>query len=225
MQSFPDGFLWGTATAAHQVEGASANSDWSDWEQQPGRIRNQDRSTVACDCWKGERYRGDLLAKSLITLHHFTNPRWLAAKRAWENRDVVPLFERYAARAVQEFGDLCDFWITINEPTVYVYAGYLNGNWPPGRKDVRLAMRVGANMLRAHAAAYDAIHRLQPNARVGVAHSIRPLLPQNPRSRLNRVIARMQHHAYNNLVLLAMVDGRLRFPLGMGEIVYGERTE
>jgi beta-glucosidase len=34
--SFPDGFLWGTATAAHQVEGGNWNNDWWAWEHTPG---------------------------------------------------------------------------------------------------------------------------------------------------------------------------------------------
>ena len=25
---FPDGFLWGAATAAHQIEGGNLNNDW-----------------------------------------------------------------------------------------------------------------------------------------------------------------------------------------------------
>ena len=33
---FPDGFLWGTATAAHQVEGGNSNSDWWEWELRAG---------------------------------------------------------------------------------------------------------------------------------------------------------------------------------------------
>jgi beta-glucosidase len=33
---FPDGFLWGTATAAHQVEGGNVNNDWWAWEHAPG---------------------------------------------------------------------------------------------------------------------------------------------------------------------------------------------
>jgi len=33
---FPEGFLWGTATAAHQVEGGNSNSDWWEWELRPG---------------------------------------------------------------------------------------------------------------------------------------------------------------------------------------------
>jgi beta-glucosidase len=32
---FPAGFMWGTATAAHQVEGNNSNSDWWDWELRP----------------------------------------------------------------------------------------------------------------------------------------------------------------------------------------------
>ena len=35
MPSFPTGFLWGSATAAHQVEGGNHNNDWWDWEHDP----------------------------------------------------------------------------------------------------------------------------------------------------------------------------------------------
>jgi beta-glucosidase len=34
--SFPEGFFWGTATAAHQVEGNNINNDWWEWEHAPG---------------------------------------------------------------------------------------------------------------------------------------------------------------------------------------------
>ena len=33
---FPEGFLWGAAAAAHQVEGDNRNSDWWAWENRPG---------------------------------------------------------------------------------------------------------------------------------------------------------------------------------------------
>jgi beta-glucosidase len=33
--SFPDEFLWGTATAAHQIEGGNVNNDWWTWEHNP----------------------------------------------------------------------------------------------------------------------------------------------------------------------------------------------
>ncbi|MFN8036589.1 MAG: glycoside hydrolase family 1 protein [Acidimicrobiia bacterium] len=34
-RALPDGFLWGTATAAHQVEGGNWNNDWWAWEHDP----------------------------------------------------------------------------------------------------------------------------------------------------------------------------------------------
>ena len=256
--SFPDGFLWGTATAAHQVEGANDNNDWWDWERTPGHIKHGDTSAVACDWWKGGRYAGDFdLAKSLgqnahrlsvdwsriepregewnagafafyrrvlgalrernmeplVTLHHFANPRWLAAKGAWETAAVVPLFERYAAKVVQELGDLCDFWVTINEPIVYAFSGYIDGIWPPGKKDLFLGFRVLANMVRGHAAAYHAIHHLQPGARVGVAHHLVRFLPAEKYSILDRWAASLRDRLANRLYFRALVDGQLRFPL------------
>jgi beta-glucosidase len=33
---FPDGFVWGTAAAAHQAEGGNWNNDWWEWEHTPG---------------------------------------------------------------------------------------------------------------------------------------------------------------------------------------------
>ena len=35
MIQFPDGFVWGTATAAHQTEGGNWNNDWWMWEHNP----------------------------------------------------------------------------------------------------------------------------------------------------------------------------------------------
>jgi len=54
---FPKGFLWGTATAAHQVEGGNKNNNWSRFEERSGVIKNGDRSGQACDHWN--RYRQD----------------------------------------------------------------------------------------------------------------------------------------------------------------------
>jgi beta-glucosidase len=55
---FPRGFLWGTATAAHQVEGNNTNNDWWAWEQQSGHIVQGHKSGLADDWWGG-RWRED----------------------------------------------------------------------------------------------------------------------------------------------------------------------
>jgi len=149
----------------------------------------------------------------LVTLHHFTNPLWLVEKGGWETEAVVPLFERYVTHVVEELGDLVTWWCTINEPNVYVFQGYADGVWPPGKQDMGLAFRVLRNMLLAHGAAYQAIHRQQPEAMVGVAHAVRGFDPANPHSPLDRLAARLPHYLFNELVAMAITRGVLAFPL------------
>ncbi len=54
---FPKGFLWGSATAAHQVEGNNTQNDWYLWEQE-GNVSNQQVSGLACDHYN--RFREDI---------------------------------------------------------------------------------------------------------------------------------------------------------------------
>ncbi len=54
---FPEGFLWGTATSAHQVEGGNSNSDWWDWERRPG-TPCREPSGAAIDQYN--RYEADM---------------------------------------------------------------------------------------------------------------------------------------------------------------------
>jgi len=54
-RDFPEGFLFGAATSAHQVEGGNSLSDWWAWELQGG---SKDLSGDACDHYR--RYRQDI---------------------------------------------------------------------------------------------------------------------------------------------------------------------
>ena len=61
--SFPDGFVWGAATAAYQIEGAVAEggrgeSIWDRFSHTPGKVRNGDTGDVACDHY--HRYADDV---------------------------------------------------------------------------------------------------------------------------------------------------------------------
>lgn len=55
--TFPEGFLWGTATAAHQIEGGNVNNDWWAYEHQPGSLCTEP-SGDACDSF--HRYPEDV---------------------------------------------------------------------------------------------------------------------------------------------------------------------
>ncbi|PJE95432.1 beta-glucosidase [Streptomyces carminius] len=64
---FPPDFVWGTATAAYQIEGA-ANEDgrtpsiWDTYSRTPGKVRNGDTGDIACDHY--HLWRDDLAIMS-----------------------------------------------------------------------------------------------------------------------------------------------------------------
>jgi len=205
--NFPPGFLWGTATAAHQIEGNNSNNDWWHWEKSKKDIPD---SGVACnhyDLYKEDfklakeilhnnahrlslewariepregvydekemlhykKVLGELRRlglKTMVTLHHFTNPLWFAQKSGWEKKENLKYFKRYVSFCAREFNDLVDYWIVINEPNVYLTMSYLRGFWPPEKKNLLLALRVFLNLASAHKRAYRIIHQTIPAAQV-----------------------------------------------------------
>jgi beta-glucosidase len=71
MTKFPDGFLWGSATAAHQIEGGNVNNDWWAWEHNPesGCVAS---SGDACDSWQRWRDDVDLVADLGLNAYRFS---------------------------------------------------------------------------------------------------------------------------------------------------------
>ncbi len=250
---FPEGFLWGTATAAHQVEGRNQNNTWYAWEQEEGRIAKGHQSGLACDWWGGrwredfdraqaghqnahrlsiawsriqpapdrwdesalDRYREmlkglhDRKIKPMVTLHHFSEPLWVAEMGGWENEAIVDLFSEFVRRAVEALIPFCDLWITINEPNVFAVMAYLEGVAPPGKKDLKLTLQVLYNMVRAHAQAYKIIHDLQPEARVGTALQYRGFKPASWLP-LNHWMAKFHSKLFNDLFPRTLMDGQFR---------------
>lgn len=69
---FPEDFRWGTATAAHQVEGNNTNNDWWAWEQQPGTILEGHTSGLASDWWANAEADLDLAAEMGTNAHRLS---------------------------------------------------------------------------------------------------------------------------------------------------------
>ncbi len=160
MATFPDGFLWGAATAGHQVEGGNVNADiWAaEWAE---RSMFREPSGDACDHY--HRYAEDigLLADvglrayrfsvewsrvepergyvsraeldhyrrvaatcrqhgitPVVSLNHFTVPRWFSKAGGWNRDDASEEFGRYAEAVTAHLGDLVPWVCTLNEPNI-----------------------------------------------------------------------------------------------------------
>lgn len=252
---FPKGFLWGTATASHQVEGGNTNNNWYRWEQEG---HTADKSLLACDWWGGRwkedfdraaetgqnahrlsvewsriqpspdrwdeealdryrtmlRYLCDHGITPMVTIHHFTDPLWLGELGGWETDAIIALFQTFTHKVVDALKDYCSLWCTINEPNVYALEGYIRGNFPPGKSDIKLGLHVQANMARAHAAAYRTIHALQQEARVGYALHFRPQTPYHPMSPLDRLLSNIRFSGINLAFPSAISTGVMVSPVG-----------
>ncbi|MET7394920.1 family 1 glycosylhydrolase [Dactylosporangium sp. NPDC005572] len=147
--------------------------EWSRIEPAPGEFS---RAAVA-------HYRRVLTAlagtgmTAFVTLHHFTLPRWFAARGGWLGPDAVHLFARYCRHVAAELGELMPFVCTINEPQMVALHGYLEGYHPPGTTNPVLWKRVGRTLLDAHHAAVAAVRAASPGAQTGLAVQLPLLAP------------------------------------------------
>lgn len=202
------------------------NGRWrEDFERAAAASQNAHRLSVdwariqpAPDRWDEEaldRYR--LMVRGLtergltplVTLHHFNNPKWLEDRGGWENPETPALFAAFARRVAAALKNYVSIWVTINEPNVFMYFGYVEGAWPPGKRSLDAALRAAANLVRGHAAAYKAIHTEQPEAQVGAAHHIRGFGPMSAWNPLDRVGAGLLNQLFNNMIPQAMASGKL----------------
>lgn len=250
-KQFPDGFYWGAATAAYQVEGGIENTDWAKAARE-GRVpvagrssdhyhryeedfdiaksigHNAHRFSVewariepeegTFDEKEIEHYRDVLKAlhargiTPFITLWHFTLPLWFSESGGFERKDAPEIFARYCAYVVEQLGDLCEHFSTMNEPIVYATDGYLRGTWPPFKRfrltdHVKLTnsgksyepnpekgvrplftyLKVCKQLTRAHNGAYDAIKEVSPNTEVSIVKHV--ILFESNWNPINKIVA------------------------------------
>jgi beta-glucosidase len=139
--------------------------EWSRIEPRPGRFSadwlEHYRSMLAC-C----RAHG---LSTVLTLHHFTNPLWIAAAGGWENPATAERFTRFAAMVAGELGDAIDVVITINEPNIPALLGYEEGLFPPGKRDRAARLQATKVLIESHRGAVAAIRGVRPGLPVGLA--------------------------------------------------------
>jgi beta-glucosidase len=69
-----------------------------------------------------------------VTLYHWDLPQKLEDIGGWTNRSIINHFVFYVSVCLKYFGDRVKNWMVMNEPTVFVGAGYFLGIHAPGKK-------------------------------------------------------------------------------------------
>lgn len=159
----------------------------------------------------------------VVTLLHFTSPKWLIVKGGWENEETVAYFVRYAKYVTEQLGSELRYICTINEANMGLQLAAIAKRFqlmaaqaakaPQTAKGAEGTVQVGMNfekmmenmkyaaaenaevfgtpkpqvfvsehtaegdalIMRAHAAARDAIKALYPGIKVGVTLSMHDL--------------------------------------------------
>ncbi len=194
--------------------------EWARIEPEEGRFDAAEiehyRRVIAC-C----RARG---VEPVVTLLHFTSPRWLIAKGGWEAESTIAYFERYVTYVMEQLGSELHYVCTINEANMGLQLAAISQRFrlmaqqaaKAGGKSAEGSVQVGMNfqkmlenmqyaaaenagvfgdpqpkvfvsertpagdrlVMRAHAAARQAIRAVCPHIKVGLTLSLHDLQAQ-----------------------------------------------
>jgi beta-glucosidase len=110
----------------------------------------------------------------------------------WEKEENIYHFVEHAKFMYDTFSAKVKLWCTINEPSAVATVGWFIGTFPPGKKDVNIAVQVYANLLKAHVETYYALKKIAGSEQhnIGIVIAYDMFDPINPNNLLDRAIAK-----------------------------------
>ncbi len=197
-----------------RATGATAYRLSIEWARvEPRRGRFDDAA------WEGYRERLEALVKwgirPIVTLHHFTHPKWFHAETPWHEPSSLESWARYVKRCAELLDGLDAAVCTINEPNVFLLGGYLGAAMPPGLADGKKAFSAAANLVRAHVLARQALADRAKGRplTVGIAANLLVFAPARKWHPLDQALTRLAEANYNHAFLEALHTGTLRLQM------------
>jgi beta-glucosidase len=233
---FPEGFIWGSATAGHQVEGGNVNSNWWALEQK-GEVES--KSAGACNHYA--LYKQDVeLIKSLGHRAYRMSIEWSRIEPAAGAFDsaamehYIDLLARLKEAGMityvtlhhfthpQWFEELGGFrklsnmahferFVNYAVPKIAQFVDYWNviNEFNLGNTEARIEFKL--NMLRYHARGYHLIKRYS-SAPVSSAHAFIHYFPQRRYDRFDNTMTDFQDWRDNEFFFHAIRTGEIAFP-------------
>lgn len=119
--------------------------------------------------------------KPVVTLYHWDLPYALHEKGGWKNPMITEWFAEYVTAVVEALSDRVEYWITINEPQMFIGLGYLIGAHAPFEKhDPTELISISHNVLKAHGTAVRVIRKYAKlTPKIGMAPTGDVYLPED----------------------------------------------
>lgn len=125
-----------------------------------------------------------------VTIWHFSLPVWFVRSGGFDRRDAPEVFARYAKKVAEALGSNVQFYMTINEPLVWLgeHGKILGAS--SGPSNLLRSFFQFRTLVRSHIVAYRAIKRVAPNAQVGIAKHQFSFVGTNPLGDFAALLAR-----------------------------------
>jgi beta-glucosidase len=156
----------------------------------------------------------------MLTLHHFTSPKWFADKGGFTAKNSPELFARFTEKVAKTLGSRVPLWCTLNEPMVLAIGTYIGKFMPPALYSPERAGEACRNLLDSHVRAYDILHtqiteRQGPwkemPIQVGIAHNFLDFKPDRKWHPMERILTWAFRSFYNQSWIDAIMGKKQHF--------------
>jgi beta-glucosidase len=226
---FPKGFLWGSCICDYQAIGGAecdlpvrwtarhidhyledfelitkklhqnafrTSIEWARIEPKEGKI-NKDALDYYYKYFSALRKTG---VKTFVTLHHFTNPKWIHEKDGWLSKTIVKRFSEYVELVAKELGQYIDYCVVVNEPCVVALNAYLAEasafSMPPSHNDMGEALTCIRNLTDAILEGSDILHK-NTKAKVGFSNACGIFAPLDAKNKAHQQSADLAKQIMN----------------------------
>ncbi len=136
---------------------------------------------------KGLAFYKDLVAElrsagiePMVTIYHWDLPVWADKEGGWKNKKIVDWYLEYVQAVVDALSDQVHFWMTFNEPQVFIMSAYVLGSFAPFQHAVFSFKNCLRNMLLAHGRAVSLIRKIAKTPpQIGLAMASTNYIPDS----------------------------------------------
>ena len=102
-----------------------------------------------------------------VMIYHWDLPQVLEAQGGWANRKIIDWFSEFVEVVTREYGGKVKNWMVLNEQLSYTGMGYMQGQFAPGRKNIKAFMKSVHYSVLCNAEGGRIIRKNVPGANIG----------------------------------------------------------